>query len=126
MLHKFKTKRKSDTRDPSWNETFVLDPAVPVHQLKLRLTVWDHDLGGVGNDRWGQVELRLEDATLLKGAVQAMRLQSLPGKNGHAAKAAKGDILFSLKAEGCGPGNKVRRSVRMRLRSFVRFAARGR
>lgn len=125
LLQQFKTKRKTDTRDPTWNETFVLQPAVPLSQLTLRLTVWDHDLDGIGNDWWGHVELSLSDMTLLQGSTQVMELQSRFGKTGQVTKAAEGSISFSLKAERHDRGDKPRDTVRSRLRSFVAFVARG-
>lgn len=122
LLHKFKTTRKSNTRDPTWNEAFVFDPAVPISQLKLRLTVWDHDLGGIGNDWWGQTELGLEDEAL-RGTRQAKPLQPLLGRNGRVKKTAEGTISFALKARDVNNGDTRQNIMRARLQSVVQFAA---
>ena len=76
VLQQYKTKRKSDTRCPVFNETFTMRMFV-LEQTKLELTVWDHDLGGIGNDFWGRHTIaRLSDVTLPINKTQE-RLQVL-------------------------------------------------
>lgn len=116
ILHQVKTTRKANTCDPTWNEAFTLDLPVPVQRTKLRLAVWTHDLGGIGNSRRGQVELPLTDPATTRGEEQEMELLD---KQDRVTKTAEGCIRFSVKAAA------VRRAaVRSRLQNVVSFAAR--
>ena len=54
VLHEWTTGHHNDTRDPVWGECFKLNK-LPLDGTRLRLTVWDHDFGGIGNDFMGQV-----------------------------------------------------------------------
>lgn len=46
-----------------WNQKFIVplpeDAYEFIETTKLNMVVWDHDLGGMGNDFWGQVTLDL-------------------------------------------------------------------
>ena len=73
-------------REPVWDETFIVDMP-PVERTKLELTVWDHDLGGFGNDFWGRAELNLRDVELPL-IVKDRFLESLYDKKGNQLKEA--------------------------------------
>lgn len=112
MLRSCKTTRKSSTSDPSWEETFTVNEVPPRQLARLRLTVWEHDLSGIGNAWCGQVEVAL-DRTLPLDAVE-MPLQPLLDKQGRVTKTAAGSISFTLRAKG-----RRREKSRGRLQSIM-------
>lgn len=63
LLFKYTTKRLNNQRDPVWNQTFIC-PLERNAKHILQLTVWDHDLGGIGNDFLGRVEISLDPAKI--------------------------------------------------------------
>lgn len=54
LFHKCNTHRVANTRFPVFNEKFTFNEP-PLDCTRLRLTLWDHDLAGDGNEFWGQV-----------------------------------------------------------------------
>ena len=86
------------SRDPVWDETFIVDMP-PIERTKLELTVWDHDLGGLGNDFWGRVEFNLRDVELPLIEDDAFLLPLL-NKKGELLKDADGTIAFAVHKQG--------------------------
>ena len=107
----------------TWKESFVFkQPAIK--RTLMRLTVWDHDLGGVGNDFYGQVEMYLRDHELPL-TVDAMKLRPLLDKKGNVKSTAEGSISFELRSQAPRRGGMARRLMTFTSKAQELLASEG-
>ena len=93
------TKVVGNSCNPVWNESFILTPPPRGTEMKVRVEVWDADLGRDG-DFLGEVTL--DGKTLLRPPKEpmVMKLAAKDGLSKKANKLVKGKLCLSLKKAG--------------------------